>query len=440
MPQTQSFPAVVALAVLASLLAPAHAARADTDSPETVAEQAAARAAERATAPEAAPPSAPAGGGGAGGPLFVGVDDTAVSTFRIDPGTNLATPQFTGFQAWGAAYDPVGDQVYFNNGSTLYVWPVGGAVATLGQIVDAAGAAQSMTGLAFYNGTLYGVKNIANEAVWAIDTSTLVATVHIDYVDADLDCGGLAVDSSTGDIYCTNDDTTPHGSGLFRINPDATVTQITPYPAGQTDIDGLAVGGGRAYLVIDEPGSIYVWDFGTAAYVTPLTAPWTTSEVFSSGTWIPEAPVAPSISLVKTVGTDPTPGACPLTTQITVPAGTTVYYCYSVTNTGDVALTTHDLVDSELGPLLSGLAFNLVPGASAFLADQAAVIDTTTTNTATWTAYTPGVAEAFAEASATVEVEAPSVLEIPTLGPAGAAALALGLAGLGLGVLRRRRL
>ncbi|MCZ7650168.1 MAG: hypothetical protein M5U13_02975 [Thermoanaerobaculia bacterium] len=429
--------AIVTLVFLVSALAPSHAVRADTDSPETLAEQAAARAAESETAPRPAPPAVPAGA--AGGPLFVGVDDTTIFTFRIDPGTNIATPQFDGFQAWGAAYDPVGDQVYFNNGSVLYVWPVGGAVATVGTIVDGAGATQSMVGLAFHNGTLYGTKNIANEAIWSIDTTTAVATVHIDYVDADLDCGGFAVDPSTGDFYCTNDDATPHGSGLVRINPDASVTLITPYPAGQTDIDGLAIGGGRAYLVIDEPGSIYVWDFGTAAYVAPLTAPWTTSEVFSAGTWIPGAPAAPAISLVKTVGTDPTPGACPPTTQITVPAGTTVYYCYSVTNTGDVAFTTHDLVDSELGPLLTGFAYNLVPGASAFLPDQAAVIQTTTTNTATWTATAPGVGQATAEASATVEVEAPSVLEIPTLGPVGAAALALGLAGLGLGVLRRRR-
>jgi hypothetical protein len=438
MPQPQRFAAVVALAALTSVLAPAAAARAD--SPETLAEQAAAQAAERATAPEATPPSAPAGV--AGGPLFVGVDDSTISTFRIDPTTNIATPQFTGFQAWGAAYDPVGDRVFFNNGSTLYQWPVGGAVATLGTIVDAAGATQAITGLAFHNGTLYGVKNIANEAIWSIDTTTLVATVQIDYVDADLDCGGFAVDPSTGDFYCTNDDATPHGSGLVRINPDASVSLITPYPAGQTDIDGLAIGGGRAYLVIDEPGDIYVWDFGTAAYVAPLTAPWTTSEVFSSGTWIGEAPVAPSISLVKTVGT--APATCAATSAITVPAGTTVYYCYTVTNTGDVALTTHDLVDSALGTIFNGLAYNLTPGSSVDTVAAgltiSAVMNATTTNVATWTASTPGVAEATAEATATVEVEAPSVLEIPTLGPVGAAALALGLAGLGLGLLRRRRL
>lgn len=436
MPTRSRIPAI-ALALLATALAPTPGARAE--SPETLAEQAAARAAESETAPRPAPPAVPAGV--AGGPLFAGVDDTTIFTYRIDPGTNTAQQQFDGFQVWGAAYDPVGDQVYFNNGSTLYVWPVGGAVATVGTIADPGGAAQSMVGLAFHNGTLYGVKNIANEAIWAIDTTTAVATVQIDYVDGDLDCGGFAVDPSSGSFYCTNDDSTPYGAGLVRINPDASVTPIAAYPAGQTDIDGLAIGGGRAYLVIDEPGSIYVWDFGTAAYVAPLTAPWTTSEVFSAAAWIPQAPVAPAISLVKTVGTDA--AACAATSAITVPAGTTVYYCYTVTNTGDVALTTHDLVDSELGTIFNGLAYNLTPGSSVNTVAAGltipAVMNATTTNVATWTASTPGVAEATAEASATVEVEAPSVLEIPTLGAVGAAALALGLAGLGLGVLRRRR-
>lgn len=45
----------------------------------------------------------------------------------------------------------------------------------------------------------------------------------------------------TGEFYATDDDTTPNGSGLFRINANGTGTLITPYPAGQTDIDGLAV-------------------------------------------------------------------------------------------------------------------------------------------------------------------------------------------------------
>jgi hypothetical protein len=145
---------------------------------------------------------------------------------------------------------------------------------------------------------LYGVKNITNEAVYSIDTTTRVATVVIDYVDGDFDLGGFAADPNTGEFYATNDDTTPNGSGLFRINANGTGTLITPYPAGQTDIDGLAVShDGKAYLVTDEPGFIYVWDFGAAAYATPLNNPWTTSEIFSAGAWINEPATDPNIDV-----------------------------------------------------------------------------------------------------------------------------------------------
>jgi energy-converting hydrogenase Eha subunit F len=147
-----------------------------------------------------------------------------------------------------------------------------------------------MVALAFYDCVLYGTRNVANEAVYAINTTTFVATVFIDYVDADYDFGGLGVDPNTGEFYGTNDDLTPFDRGLFRINMDGTGTLIAPYPDSQTDIDGLAVSNdGFAYLVIDEPGSIYVYDFGGSAYVTPLTNPWTTSEVFCGGAWIYEA-------------------------------------------------------------------------------------------------------------------------------------------------------
>ena len=222
-------------------------------------------------------------------PLFIGVDDVTVPAYFGNPATNEWLQALIGYQFWGAAFDVANNKVYFNNGATLYEWPVGGTVTQLGTIVDTLGATQSVVSLAFYNGELYATKNIANEAVYKIDTSTLVARVYIDYIDADFDFGGLAIDQNTGIIYATNDDTTPFGSGLFRINTDATGTLIAAYPAGQTDIDGLAVSNnGIAYLIIDEPGDIFVYDLNTNAYLAPLTNPWTSSEIFSAGTWIYE--------------------------------------------------------------------------------------------------------------------------------------------------------
>jgi len=406
----------VAAAVLALLaVLPPVVAAAQEDSAETLREQSLALAEQQNPAPpldvtnllERAVPY----------PLFVAVDDATVPAYLIDPATNTNIQAFVGGVAWGAAYDMPNNRILFNNGSTLYQWPVGGAISSLGTIHDPAGTGLNFTGLTYYSGMLYGVRNIANEAVYAIDPTTLVATVYIEYVDGNFDYGGLAVDPSTGVMYATNDDTSPNGSGLFRINSDGTGTLITSYPAGQTDIDGLAVSDdGFAYLVIDEPGSIYVWNFTTSAWGTPLTSPFTTSEVFCGGAWIWEI-AGPEISLVKTVGT--TPGVCATTTSITVAQGTTVYYCYEVTNTGIVELTLHDLTDSVLGPLFSGVAYNLAPGTSVNTVAQGlsfpAVINVPTTNTGTWTAYNAGPVDvAVDSADATVDIAPPDITVNPT--------------------------
>ena len=115
----------------------------------------------------------------------------------------------------------------------------------------------------------------------------------------------------------------------------------------------------------------------------------------------------PSISLAKTVGTDP--GVCATTSAITVVAGTTVYYCYEVTNTGDVTFTAHDLVDDQLGTIFTGLSYSLAPGASVNTVQAGlsipAVMNNTTTNTGTWTASVVGGPSAQATDTATVTVE-----------------------------------
>ena len=116
--------------------------------------------------------------------------------------------------------------------------------------------------------------------------------------------------------------------------------------------------------------------------------------------------VGPSISLAKTVGT--TPGVCAATSNITVPEGTTVYYCYTVTNTGDTTLDLHDLSDDQLGTIFTGLAYALTPGSSVNTVQAglsiSAVMNTTTTNVGNWTAYNVAGAQATATATAVVNV------------------------------------
>ncbi len=320
-------------------------------------------------------------------PLFVGLDDDTVPTFVIDPATNMSQTAFVGAEVWGAAYDPVNDRVYIADGITLLQWDVGGAVSTLGTMTNGAGGNLSVVGMAFYNGTLYGYTASQTEGIWIIDPATQIGTLHIATVAADTDCGGLAADPSDGTFYCTSDDTSgPGGAGLYIVNGDGSLTLVSSYPAGQTDVDGLTVGtDGVAYLITDGPfpEDIFRYDLVAGAYITPLNSPFTTTEIFAGGAWIEPAASGPGISMEKTVGTDV--NSCAATNAITVTQGTQVTYCYNVTNTGTFTLFWHDLVDSQLGTILNGFFFPLGPGTSAFVTDTTFIFNTTV-NTATWTA------------------------------------------------------
>ncbi|CAG0942967.1 partial Bacillopeptidase F, partial [Anaerolineae bacterium] len=158
---------------------------------------------------------------------------------------------------------------------------------------------------------------------------------------------------------------------------------------------------------------------GASAFLTQSTT--ITQTTINTGTWTSFNPgptdtaiatdtatvtvpgVLPSISLNKTVGTNPE--VCAATDGITLPpGGGEVTYCYEVKNTGNITLTHHNLIDSELGTLLNDFPYLLAPGASAFLT-QSTTITQTTINTATWTAFNPGpINTAVAIDTATVTV------------------------------------
>lgn len=216
--------------------------------------------------------------------LLVSVDDGNVGIYEVDPINNTSNLLLTGYDAWGMAEDPSStNHVFFNSGSELYDWTIGNAPILLGNMTFEMGASVA-TGLAYYDNKLYSTKNIVNEALYQIDLNTLEATIVLDYTDSDFDFGGLAVDHQTGILYGTNDDTDANGRGVYAIDiVNNTITLVTPYPPGETDIDGLAYGNGKLYLIIDQPGSIYVYDIANQTYETPLTSPFTSDEIFSGG-------------------------------------------------------------------------------------------------------------------------------------------------------------
>jgi PEP-CTERM motif len=231
--------------------------------------------------------------GGAPAQLIVGNDQAgSASIYYIDVVTGAATAIYTssGNEAkpWGMAYDQATNTLYWNNGGTLFSSPFSMSLTptNLGSLTFN-GASTNFVGLSFANGLLYGTRNIATEAVYSINPMTLAATQLFVYPAA-FDFGGLEHDAATGILYGLSDANTP---GLYEINLAAqTTTFRAPYPAGETDIDGLAVFNGRAYYVTDGPNSaqanFYVYDISSGTQVGTLPSPFTGSGTFSAATFI----------------------------------------------------------------------------------------------------------------------------------------------------------
>ncbi|MCS6843182.1 MAG: hypothetical protein NZ528_02495 [Caldilineales bacterium] len=119
-----------------------------------------------------------------------------------------------------------------------------------------------------------------------------------------------------------------------------------------------------------------------------------------------------SLQVQKTAGTNPL--ACGTSDPLYVAAGTRVVYCYRATNTGSVALPLHDVVDNRLGVIASGLARNLLPGASTFIT-KSAVLTSTTANAMTWTARVPALGLSVTDSDSAL-VEVASIVVTKTVG------------------------
>lgn len=230
------------------------------------------------------------------GQLLVGNDDlnqpVAANAWNVDPSDGSATVLWgdANPDVWGMTYDGSGT-VYTSSGAQMYAGPVGGGnPPPLGDITRPDGSSLVVVGLAWAQGKIYASRNIADEAIYEIDPGTLVATVKLDYDDGSYDFGGLAYNLVDGLFYGTND-STAIARGLYSIDVfgAGTISLVAPYPPDRTDIDGLAIGNNIAYLVEDEAGdTIHVFDLSTGTYLSSITSPMKSAEVFSGATWVPE--------------------------------------------------------------------------------------------------------------------------------------------------------
>jgi hypothetical protein len=245
--------------------------------------------------------------------LIVGNDQTgSASIYYIDVVTGAATAIYTstGIEAkpWGMAYDGATNTLYWNSGGTLFSSPFSMTLTptNLGPLTFNGGST-NFVGLSFANGLLYGTRNIATEAVYTIDPVTRAATLVYAYPTA-FDFGGLEHDATTGILYGLTDANTP---GLYEINvAGMSQTFRAPYPAGETDIDALAVFNGVAYYVTDGPNTtqanFYVFDIASGMQLGTLPSPFTGSGTFAAATFVPE----PSTAALAALGVAGLAAAC----------------------------------------------------------------------------------------------------------------------------------
>ncbi|MFA6045305.1 MAG: hypothetical protein WC718_10005 [Phycisphaerales bacterium] len=262
------------------------------------------------------------------GPVIYMVDVTGVTPPRTLVTGNAALVS-------GIAADEVGRVLYWTNGSQIYK----AAYQTQGTLtpVLVGAVAPSITGLAFDTAArkLYGR---APDGLYDISVTTGAATRV--FLSTAQDFGGFDYDPAADAFYGLNDSTQTTllpGRGVYRIDKplsSPTFTRLADYPAGEFDLDGLAAGGGRLYMVNDTGAQpIYVYDLATSRYLTPLTSPFTGSmgPINAAGAWAPGMFVAgPSADLELTCTDSPDP---------VVPPGGLLTYTLQVRNLGPTAAT-----------------------------------------------------------------------------------------------------
>jgi hypothetical protein len=133
--------------------------------------------------------------------------------------------------------------------------------------------------------------------------------------------------------------------------------------------------------------------------------------MFTDMGWETQAPAQASLTVEVGVGLNA--ADCATSNSLTVAPNTRVFYCFTVTNTGDVTLKSHTLTDDRLGTILNNFPYTLMPQASAFITSTT-IVAATTTNTATWTA-SDGPATATDSDTATVTVGSSHKIYLPML-------------------------
>jgi hypothetical protein len=248
------------------------------------------------------------GAGAAPGQLVIGTGDRTEPGYAVNLGTLRSTNQYPvtvniadstplpfGTSVWGLTANDPARELYFIDVSPLSV----GADPTTNLFrmsYDSPGTRQlvgtirhrttgfdlTMQGLAFDTsmGRLYGSHTIGGtpgEGFYELDIANPVIIGGVPRINADLrfeidpgtdgefNFANLDYDPVTNKVYGIDDDADGAGGrALYHVdiaNQQLNAVVSTPtHRRNESDFDGLATGGGKAFFVTDEPGFVYIYD------------------------------------------------------------------------------------------------------------------------------------------------------------------------------------
>ncbi len=227
--------------------------------------------------------------------LFIGTADNpgfSVNDAYYVRMNGSSTSVLSDFPIYGATTDFSQKRILFTssagspsmpiNGDQLYALPFGGvAPVLLGTVTTDGTTPLRIDGLAAIDGKLYGVvDNGLSDGFYSINLTTFIATLIASYDPMTIDISGIDADPVSKKIYGADD---AQGS-IVEIDPlTGSTSVLASFPIGQMDIDGVAVGAGKIFLVSDEPGFIYTYNLKTNSYDSPIISPFGQTDIFAGG-------------------------------------------------------------------------------------------------------------------------------------------------------------
>ncbi len=250
------------------------------------------------------------------GGLFLGTSVPNTSFYVGLDGTS--SDAFADAEVGGATFDHMRGQIIYSHRTSLgfrelYAVPFGGDAPELLGTVSA-----NVFGLASIDGRLIAATGAAEIVEIDLDDFSLTTL----FSTSGSGFAGIGADQMTGKLYGADD----FSRRIMELDLETgLLTEVANYPAGESDIDGLAVGDGRIYLSTDEPGVIYVYNIATGTYEDPIPSPVTTNGAQVGGAAFLPA-LDPIIDTWKQIGggwSDAVPFSCedacgPVTVEILV--------------------------------------------------------------------------------------------------------------------------